>query len=113
MGTKKEIVSRRGDKTEKAVEALKSYISGISKKQREAIERELEQANDLEEDPAKFKAYYTVSWNAPSNTQTFTTAYSNARYYYIPSAQQQAYAMGNWEQKQEIEEDIQDVSFEE
>jgi hypothetical protein len=108
------------------VDAIKNYIRGISKKDRDAIRRELETEGSDEEPPSPEFPGVKIATNVyPS----FTTKY----YTFTPSEAQQKFAwtnMTSWDsfagwdansqvvisneplQKQEIIEDVQDVSFE-
>lgn len=94
-------------KDEKAFSAIKQYLSNISKKEREQIQRELEQeAEDPDEEPPYKPINFQNAWipYKPLDNQFYY--FTNTSWAMVPS---------NWietEQKSEIEEEAQDVSFE-
>jgi len=107
MGTKKDFeFGRRGGKTDKAVDVLKNYISGFSKKEREQIERELEQEKDSEEEAPLRPSFKTFTFKdmhyaVPNSWGGNVVYYDAASGWTITDGQ-----------KSEIAEDVQDVSFE-
>lgn len=101
-------------KTERAVDALKQYISSISKRDRQRIEKELEKEGDSEEESptenVTFKTVRIIS-NPTIAPSTVWTTHTLSRLQ-VPIA----WTQGEWvaepnKQKQIIEEEAQDVDF--
>jgi hypothetical protein len=120
MGEKKyfDMGSSGGGKTDKAIDALKNYISGISPQEKKKIQRELEREGDSdEESPVGFKTleFKDVKFLTPQNWSRHTPTYyhtTDGWVSWIPSAAQASFVGGD-APKNEVEEDVQDVNFEE
>jgi hypothetical protein len=115
--------AQRGGKTAHmagTAEAIRQYVAGFSKKDREQIQRELEAEGGSEEEPSPQKGFEWLEedgrvgkgyWPAASDWN-YTT------YTYVPAQQKFIQWSGFIDpavaaQKEEIAEDVQDVSFEE
>ena len=107
----------RGGKTEKAVEALRDYISGISKRDRKRIEQELEAEKDDDERVTSSKYVQTDWFKYP--VTLFDPDPAQITYYYEEDNNGRRFPKayyGNWasepQNRVEIEEEVSDVNFE-
>jgi hypothetical protein len=116
MGTKRESTQ---SKTERAIDALRKYASGISKQERDKIQRELEQEGSDDEPSVNDPSFTTITYKGLKIAVPIQ--YSDAKYIPIPNTWADK---GHWisisnsdvwntpAQKQQIEEEVQDVNFE-
>lgn len=93
---------------QKAIDSLREYISGISKRDRRKIERELEQEPEEEEPNLSKGQNYTITYSHQPYIQSGWNVINNSNW--TVSIPQGDY-VGLHLDANEVEQDVQDVDF--